>query len=344
MAGGHPPRGFAYLLGQNPKELFSEIFYQNREIDIFELYKYSQHCKKKIFPKQNTRMKTLCEKVLRYLEKSSVWQKNKSEYDECILLNYWIYDTLDRHFDHNTEDMNHAFGTLQLIWGHLVDNRKYRAFYKKCEPLFNEILNHNDWEKRKELYDYYVDYKTLYGMATGYMPKCKEYYKRIENSILLYEYFEKECSRDEYSCPDFYKKSKNYNPKSWLTNLPCHKEMVAAKAAMASEQTLAQHQETRALGSDFSEHGSGSDTEIKQEDSDIGTKVGKSILGIAPIALIASSLYKFTPLGPWIRKLAGSNHNIIGNGAGDNEFLNHTKEPRNMFFDNGENYISYQPI
>ncbi|SBS91724.1 PIR Superfamily Protein [Plasmodium ovale curtisi] len=74
-----------------------------------------------------------------------------------------------------------------------------------------------------------------------------------------------------------------------------------------------------------------SETEKTQENYVIETKVGKSILGIAPVVITASALYN----------LAGKNHNITGNEIGDNEFLGHTQESGNIFFDGTKNYISY---
>ncbi|SBS92879.1 PIR Superfamily Protein [Plasmodium ovale curtisi] len=132
-----------------------------------------------------------------------------------------------------------------------------------------------------------------------------------------------------------------------LRNFSCHEDMIAAKNALAiqqaSRQGLVGIASTR--GPNSSGYGAGSSKMgMKPENSYIGTKVGKSVLGIAPIALGASALYKFTPLSPWIRKFSGSNYNITGNGVGDNEFLVPTQESYNMISDGGENYISYQPI
>ncbi|SBT02704.1 PIR Superfamily Protein, partial [Plasmodium ovale curtisi] len=53
----------------------------------------------------------------------------------------------------------------------------------------------------------------------------------------------------------------------------------------------------------------------------------------------------YTPVGSWIRNLGRNNPNSISNMDGEMEgFLGNTQESGNMFFDGGENYISYQPM
>ncbi|SBT00008.1 PIR Superfamily Protein [Plasmodium ovale curtisi] len=83
------------------------------------------------------------------------------------------------------------------------------------------------------------------------------------------------------------------------------------------------------------------DTESKQESSEIGKKLGHSVLGIAPVMLTATALYRYTPIGSWIRKLGGTNHNTISD---IDEFSSYTQESGDMFPDNSANYISYQPM
>ncbi|SBT57107.1 PIR Superfamily Protein [Plasmodium ovale wallikeri] len=339
---GDSYEGISHLLGKTETELFTEKFYQNREFDILELHNYGQHCKKELFPKQKTHMKILCEKVLKYLEKSPIWKKNDSVYDECWLLNYWIYDKLDNYFYHNKEDMDLAFGTLQLIWFPLIENSNNRSFYKKCKPLFKEILDHHDWKQRKELYDYYVDYSTLYGTARSYLPKCEEYYKIIEAKKSLYEHFDNQCLSNDSNCPEIYEKCRDYNPEKVLSDLPCHDQIEAKKApaAEASARALSlQQSQGHGYGVQLGPHPPG--TVFTEQNSDIGKKVGHSVLGVAPVLLTATALYRYTPIGSWIRKLGGTNTNSINDMDG---FSAYTQESGDMFSDNTGNYISYQPI
>ncbi|SBT74524.1 Plasmodium vivax Vir protein, putative, partial [Plasmodium ovale] len=341
MAAGTSDAGLTYLFGETPKELFSEKFYQKRNVDILELNKYKDYCNDINFPKKIGQMKYLCKQILRYLEHSEQWEENKSVYDECILLNYWVYDTLDKYFNHNTDDTNNAFGTLQLKWSYLIDDSSKTTFYKKCKPLY-DMFKHHDWKRRKELYDYYVDFDTLSRTAKVIPSKCEEYYKIIEGKKSLYNHFENECLSNEYNCPELYKKFPDYNPNKVLSSLPCHEQIEAQKAAAeASRRALASqqyHGKGIQPGSNFPGAG------LTQENSEIGTKVGHSVLGVAPVLLTATALYRYTPIGSWIRNLGGNNPNNMGNIDGEMEgFLGSIPESGNMFFEGGGNYISYQP-
>ncbi|SBT84012.1 PIR protein, partial [Plasmodium ovale] len=228
------------FFGHSSKELFSERFYDALKNDYFELYKYNQICQGIYGNKKISEMKKLCKKVLKYLEKSSAWKENKSGFDDCILLNFWVYDELTKYFAHDTSYINKAFGTIQFIWGNLIKDSKYASYYNKCKPLFKEILNYQDWERRKALYDYYVDYDTLFGIANNFEDKCEEYYYKIKEKTSIYKYFEEKCLSDEYDCPDYYHKCNDKNPELALEKLPCH-ERIKARSAATSENSSTHH-------------------------------------------------------------------------------------------------------
>ncbi|SBS93683.1 PIR Superfamily Protein [Plasmodium ovale curtisi] len=335
---------FIKLLGYSLKELYSERFYQQREFDELYLNEYSKYCNDIASPKKKNNMKRICKKVLKYLDKSKEYKKNESEYDECILLNYWVYDTLDKYFNHNIEDMKVAFGTLQYIWTPLTESSNSPSFYKKCKPLFEQILHYDDWKKRKELYDYCVNYGLIGPMCRFIDDKCMEYYKYIEEKAELFTHFEDVCTSDSSNCPEIYSKCKEYNPKKVLDTLICHEKIKTQRedAALAIEKNSASYQISG------KEQGPGphtSVTNLEQENSGIGTKVGHSVIGVAPVLLTATALYRYTPIGSWIRNLGGHNQNSINNIDGEMEgFLGNTQESGNMFFDGEENYISYQPM
>ncbi|SBT56445.1 PIR Superfamily Protein [Plasmodium ovale wallikeri] len=344
---GHSYHGKSRRLSERDSiDLTSKKIYDLMEIDNNDLSEYDIKCDNIFVPGNNKdKVKTICKKFLRYLEKSTVWDFVNPEYDVCLLLNYWVYDKLTHIFP-DKYDKNIAFGNFQTLFRNNTENPRSKSHNKNCTHKFN-ILDKDDWEKRKELYDYYIDYKTVKPTITYYVPQCKGFYKYTQEKKDLYEYFENLCKSNPTECPDFYENCKDFKPDLVLPNFPCHIQMEGVKGALAPEETSEDGLDDgpRPYGLDLSEHGArSSEAGMTQKNSDIGTNVGKSVLGIAPIALTASALYKFTPLGPWIRKLATSNHNITGNIDGDNEFLDHTQESGTMFFDSGENYISYQPM
>ncbi|SBS99003.1 PIR protein [Plasmodium ovale] len=340
MAGDRSPGGHGKLSETYSIDLMSKKIYDGMENDSQDLSEYNGKCNDIVVPSNKEEVKTLCKKVLRYLEKSPVWSVQESVYDTCLLLNFWIYDKLTQIF-FNKEKKDIAFGNFQTLLKNHSENQKNISADKKCTDKFH-ILNKVDWKHRKELYDYYIDFNTIKPMIQFYGSECKNYYKYVEGKKHLYEYFDSKCKYKPKECPHFYEQCKNYNPDVVLRNFPCHVQIEAAKNALNTEETSDQGlpDGPRPHGFDLSRHeASSSEAGMTQENSDIGTKVGRSVLGVAPIALTASALYKFTPLGPWIRKISGSSHNITSNGFGDEE-----QESVNMFFDGGENYISYQPI
>ncbi|SBT02968.1 PIR Superfamily Protein [Plasmodium ovale curtisi] len=326
----------------------SNIFYNNIKKNHSDLSGYSEQCDTNSVNNYKEEAKQICKNILRYLDKYAASIDNKTEYDVCILLNYWIYDTLTEILgsENTSKKINLAFGSLQWMWNYPVDALKRTAYYNKCQPNF-DIVKHEDWKKRKELYEYYVDYKTILYTANNFDKTCNEFYKRIEEKKKLYEYFEEICDSKPAECPNFYEQCKEYKPELVLHNFSCHENIVAAKNALATQHTLIQglSDGDRARDPNSSEHGAdSSEMGITQDNFDVGTKVGKSILGLAPIAITASALYKFTPMGLWIRKLTGSNQNITGNMDGEDGFLDHTQDSSNILFNGAENYISYQPI
>ncbi|SBS95389.1 PIR Superfamily Protein [Plasmodium ovale curtisi] len=176
-------------------KLFSERFYQDRENFHLYLHKYNKHCNNIFATLYYSRLKYLCKRVLNYIENFAEWNDNKTGYDDCILLYYWIYITLAKYFgSNNIISMNHAFDCIERIWSNLVNYYKEKSYYEKCKPLFKEIVNHDDWKMRQELYDYYVDFTKLFDTDKLYDKVCKDYYKKIEEKIPLYVHFKQICS------------------------------------------------------------------------------------------------------------------------------------------------------
>ncbi|SBT59201.1 PIR Superfamily Protein [Plasmodium ovale wallikeri] len=183
--------------------------------------------------------------------------------------------------------------------------------------------------------------------------KC-DYYKIIEEKKALYEYFEKECPPPKNNCPDFYNKYMPYNPDNVLSKLPCHEQIARERADAEASERRSPMQHTSGseqdnvvgtLGPDVLGLGTRSETEVTSDTSPIGTKVGQSILGITPVLLTASALYRYTPIGSWIRNLGKNSTNSISGVDGEMEgFLGDTQESGDILLGETSNYISYQPM
>ncbi|SBT32455.1 PIR Superfamily Protein [Plasmodium ovale wallikeri] len=336
MAQKDPFKALRRLFGFSSSELFSQRFYDDLNYNSFYLPDYRDLCKKVKDYKGTINNRRICERVLKYLKTKSIASPDgKYEYDDCILLNYWLYGELVKIFGKdNISQIASAFGNLQVIWNELIEDPKNDSYYRKCKPNSN-IVNYNDWEKRKELYDYYVDYGTIFGTGDFYEAKCKEYYEYIEKKQSLYDHFDRVCPNTKH-CPELYEKWSLYNPKLVLSELSCHGQIQREREnEKARQRALKQDRESQS-----------SDTEMTQGDSQIGTKIGTSFIGIVPALLTASVLYKFTPIGTMFGNHGVNNQNFINNvdGVEFDGFLSHAQESGDMFSGGGENYISYQPM
>ncbi|GAB69890.1 CYIR protein, partial [Plasmodium cynomolgi strain B] len=220
--------------GTNSIVLASEQFYNNLDREHEDLSNYSNHCDIKTWGKKNEhQLKEICKKFVRYLETSMELNFVDPAYDVCILLNYWLYDKLTKIFpgENNSEYIRKAFGSLQLVW-HNLYYYSGKSNHNKCNPNFKTV-NHQDWDKRKKLYDYYVDYDYLSKMAIFHHDKC-EYYKKINEMSSLYEYFKGKCLTEEYNCPHFFDKFQIESREYKLENLGCQTQMeqeISADAA-----------------------------------------------------------------------------------------------------------------
>ncbi|SBT01190.1 PIR protein [Plasmodium ovale] len=312
-------------------------FYDDLNYNFFHLSDYRDLCKKVKDYKGTINTRRICERVLKYLKnKSFASPDGKYEYDDCILLNYWLYGALVKIFGKdNISQIASAFGNLQVLWNDLIEDPKNDSYYRKCKPNFT-IVNYMDWEQRKELYDYYVDYSTIFGTGDFYESKCKEYYEYIEKKQSLYDHFDSVCPNTD-NCPELYEKWSLYNPKLVLSKLSCHGQIQKEREDEKARQREALKQDRESQSSD---------AEMTQGDSQIGTKIGTSFIGIVPALLTASVLYKFTPIGTMFGNHGVNNQNFINNvdGVEFNGFLSHAQESGDMFSHGGENYISYQPM
>ncbi|KMZ82438.1 hypothetical protein PVIIG_05840 [Plasmodium vivax India VII] len=207
-------------------DLPSEKFYEKLNHDDDEnLRRYNKLCKTIFSNNKNTALRRPCALLLKYLANS----RKKSEkvnwaYDDCILLNYWIYGKI---YEQRKDISKSAppFGDLQRLWNTLIQDPRKTSYHNKCEPD-NLIATQDDWWKRKELYDYFVDYNTLKGIVPIYDTHCEEIYMYLKEKDKLYNEYKKNCSTSEpKNCPKFFAKNKDKDPNTLLSLLKCYGEM-----------------------------------------------------------------------------------------------------------------------
>ncbi|KMZ77348.1 hypothetical protein PVIIG_06373, partial [Plasmodium vivax India VII] len=181
------------------------------DTDPHDMYDYNKKCNEILVRNNTENLIPICKQYKRFLDKCLVWSGPNYEYDFSLLLSYWLYEKLINIYgDTKAEEISFAFAAFQRIWGNFINSRKYNSYYQKCKPELN-IVNHKDWKNRKQLYDYYVDYYSLFETARTHDTFCKQYYTKIKEFSSLYEYFRGQCSTDGYECPEFFHKFEKEN-------------------------------------------------------------------------------------------------------------------------------------
>ncbi|KMZ96081.1 hypothetical protein PVNG_05990 [Plasmodium vivax North Korean] len=97
-------------------DLQSQIVYKEIEKDHSDLSKYHQICNIQLDPTYNAKVKEICKKSLRFIEKSPLWSFKDTSYNVCLQVNYWLYDKLASILgSSNTNNIQITFGSLQFV-------------------------------------------------------------------------------------------------------------------------------------------------------------------------------------------------------------------------------------
>ncbi|VVA00348.1 PIR protein, partial [Plasmodium vivax] len=315
-------------------------FYKNLIHNENDLNSFKKECES--LYSENKRFKNirLCSILLWFLQNSKTRTENKNfAYDECLLFNYWIYGELARKYNYNySAKVFPAFAELQQIWNSLIEEPKKNYYYDKCNPD-SSIVNQYDWDQRKELYDYCVNYELLKPQFEPYKKNCKQHYAYIKSKVPLYKYYKERCIPDgKYNCPDFYSKCINYDPDNVLRELSCY-DVMQKEEATAEEKALSEK-----LHPDLSPGGtySSDDLQSKKDSSPPATQAGNVFLGVVVTSMTFGALYKFTPLGNMLRNRFGWNNNMRNFNGGDNGLFDYASEAFNPY-SGEEHYIGYHP-
>ncbi|KMZ89393.1 hypothetical protein PVBG_05989, partial [Plasmodium vivax Brazil I] len=311
---------------------------------------YDDYCGTPEEPLHNDRrVRNICATILNYLEtKYSASDHTTDAYDVCTLLNYWAYNRLNIVLhSNNSKYINQKFGEIIGIWNTFNEVELNKPENKTCKPISN-IVAYDDWKKRKELYEYYVDYSPINTYLDFYPSLCKKFYKYVESKKSLYKYFNKHCpSNNENVCPKFYTKCEQYDPEKVLHTLPCHQEIITERKTAVSSlsrigkglsviETDSEETDDRMMTFDPPKF-SGNPHTV--------TKFGNVFLGVVATTMTSGALYRFTPLGGMIRNGLRWNNNNMGNfNGGDIRLYDYASEPFNPYSGAGEeHYIGYHP-
>ncbi|CAI7719393.1 Plasmodium vivax Vir protein, putative [Plasmodium vivax] len=302
---------------------------------------YDIYCGSRDTPVHGKReVRNICATILNYLETTySASNHTGDAYDVCKLLNYWVFSRLSEiYVSDNTSTAKDAFDTLDRIWNQFIKEKGRELDIKKCRPD-RVLFSYNDWKKRKELYDYYVDIGPIVQFAKSISHDCDQYYKYVKYKKKIYDQYEEYCKQDNYlKCPNFFKDCIKYNPKDVLPMFNCYlqmeqRELSRDKASQAQLANTSPEAPPLLL----------SNPEIPDPNTSTGTKAGNAFLGVVVTSMTSGALYKFTPLGSMLRNRFGrNNHNMRNLKIGDNGLFDYVSESFNPY-SGEEHYIGYQP-
>ncbi|SCA59919.1 Plasmodium vivax Vir protein, putative [Plasmodium vivax] len=326
-------------------ELNSENFYETLNT-LSDISGYLNDCSLLDELPFGKKIKTTCARVLKYIEiiHKDMYKKD-DPYDVCLLLSFWVYS---RFYDilQNQNKVYQAYAKLQTIWNYFIENKLKESEIQTCRPLFNIVL-HDDWRYRKELYEYYVDYYPVSETVKNYPVRCNEFYKYVESKKKLYEYFKELCTpKDRNRCPEFYDKCEKYDPHIVLPYPYCHNNILHERAAALPRLPR--------IGSGHSVNESDSEEESDDMKKTFDAPIlsgnphnvrmyGNVLLGVVATSMASGALYRFTPLGSMIRNGLGWNNNNMRNfNGGDIGLYDYASESFNPY-PGEEHYIGYHP-
>ncbi|CAI7723998.1 Plasmodium vivax Vir protein, putative [Plasmodium vivax] len=349
------------IFGLRSEELHSEKFYHQMNFDNDDLKDYDKDCGELKEPYNTPEIRRIFKQVLKFLKtKSTRSDDETSVRHDCVLLNYWIYDKLSRHFGPNrSSEVPLAFAALQPQWYHLVEDKLNKSYYNACKPSTTIVTEHN-WQQRKELYEYCVDYDVVRGLVDYYDDKCEEYYLYLKKKAELYKYFKDLCSPNTGKCPDFYEKCKAPDPSTFLDQLRCHEKMKDMQFSLGlpklkpggegegegEEEGTLDADDAFARPKTSDEMPSQLAATLRGRIPNTPIKYGDLLLGVVVTSITLGALYRFKPYRRRLRNGFGWNSTPIGHiNEGGNGLLAQVLDAHNpLSGDSAEHFIGYTPV
>ncbi|SBS81996.1 PIR protein [Plasmodium ovale] len=229
----------------------------------------------------------------------------------CRYFNIWIYEKLKKLFP-NIKDPKYTTMQTKIIsfWNSYKQD-------KECNWDFpSYIINNNQYDKMKDLYDYALNYEMLkLDIENNNYPCTHEISNYIEKSIQLYNEIKRECAvtvEHKKYCAAL-NEIKDIYGNEQLTKLKCSKVLSSEEATTQVEEIL----ERRLDGVQFREvdthYGIQATDEHSRDTGLVNQQVTTSfsdstdamtvVLPLVGILLTFFVLYKFTPIASRLRSL-----------------------------------------
>ncbi|SBT72880.1 PIR protein [Plasmodium ovale] len=283
----------------------------------------------------------LCGKLMRNISKLYEWTNEHILHSErCIYLNYWIYYEAinNREFHEGSIYDSNVITYLFYPWN------TFNSRVSKDNMCVQEIyrIKSDEFLMKKKLYDDLQNYKSIKDIVNNSKSdKNNDYFSYITENEYLYNKIQNECSCTDSSdfCIEFHKYNRDNNKKQFCS-LECDSDMsslfpstkvnrvcpLPQPVLQPLPESLPQPRESE-TGAFTGSMDVRDDTSSPPTSSHTLTiSLLTSIIGIFPLLYI---FYKFTSIGPWLRRRI-SHKRIISDYAYDESNENLPCSPETM--------------
>ncbi|GAW84386.1 variable surface protein [Plasmodium gonderi] len=301
-------------------------------------------------------IKDFCSKLQNYLKNEYRYREQYTiKYEFCNLLSYWLYGQLVNMCNENKCDPKIIYKKISRIFStsfHYIQS-VYNFYNCELDPYIN---SHDDWEKRKKLYDYCQDCETIKEMYQNNKEYCERYNIYLLDIIKLYDDFKTSCTyRSGTECPVTYDKFYKCTPEKLLQYYSCQAEEVeededptadtykedSQTEFSSPEQNIPINEQNNILSSRLKAISSDERNLMNYNNNSLKI-FGNILLGVIVTSLLVGALYKvntFTAIGNQLRNTIVYRKNKTNHlNKERNKLLNDTSEYLNPYYEDMQNY------
>ncbi|SBS91689.1 PIR Superfamily Protein [Plasmodium ovale curtisi] len=167
------------------EDLPSYKFY--KKFDESDNNTYYNTCKSQERINSNEQFVQLCSRILKNLKLLAETPNEDTFHNKrCNDLNYWISEQLNKYHGVKDEQLNNS-DTYIYLYTALISINKIKPINNKCKMDFNDVTT-KEKRRRKNLHDYYENYKKLEQIITQKGKKCsREHHEYLNKCVSLYK-------------------------------------------------------------------------------------------------------------------------------------------------------------
>ncbi|GAB69497.1 hypothetical protein PCYB_002460, partial [Plasmodium cynomolgi strain B] len=169
-------------------ELPSKIFYSKLNFSDEELKQHEDKCKSYNLINTDSEIIKICAKLVKYLTNYNEQNNGDLKDHHCNLLSLWIIEQLFEKFERKSGKVAVPYNHLRFIINDVIKEFTQSEFDNclRYVPVSQYVI----WKKRKDLYDYCVDYDKFNKLDDFSDKKCQEYEEYINEISPLYNQIE----------------------------------------------------------------------------------------------------------------------------------------------------------